>query len=239
MGSKQQENCQNLKPQNLRLEGGWQMQTPIWYWFLVDGVCENRLESSLRITGGGWIWPDSWEQSLGDVRDKTSGDANVHSWVRTVTVVPGMCPASVSECTVTECFFQRDSPPWVALLESYPLVGLKSVPIFIRGSWHPLGSRRTSAQPVAQLTALLMGIKCNPSSQPPFRTSRLAFHSRLPQSTEAVNVTLLYVYFFKIKSWLTGKDPTHWKRPRCWGRLRAGGEWGGREWDGWMAPLTQ
>ena len=35
------------------------------------------------------------------------------------------------------------------------------------------------------------------------------------------------------KSWLTGKDP--W----CWGRLRAGGEEGKREGDGWMASLTQ
>ena len=190
-------------------------------------MCENRLESSLKITGGGWIWPDSWEQSLGDVRDKTSGDTNVHSWVRTVIVVPGMCPASVSECMVTECFFQRDSPPWAALLESYPLVGLKSVPIFIGGSWHPLGSRRTSAQPVAQLTALLMGIKCNPSSQPPFRTSRLAFHSRLPQSTEDVNVTLLYVYF-------SNKELTHWKRPNSLEKTLMLGKTEGRRRMGWQ-----
>ena len=32
---------------------------------------------------------------------------------------------------------------------------------------------------------------------------------------------------------------THWKRPWCWERLRAGGEVGGRGWDGWMASLTQ
>ena len=31
----------------------------------------------------------------------------------------------------------------------------------------------------------------------------------------------------------------NWKRPWCWERLRAGGEGGDREWDGWMASLTQ
>ena len=34
------------------------------------------------------------------------------------------------------------------------------------------------------------------------------------------------------------KDPTHWKRPWCWERLRAGGG-GNRGWDGWMASPTQ
>ena len=35
------------------------------------------------------------------------------------------------------------------------------------------------------------------------------------------------------------KKLTHWKRPWCWERLRAGGETGNKEWDGWMASLTQ
>ena len=35
------------------------------------------------------------------------------------------------------------------------------------------------------------------------------------------------------------EEPTHWKRPWCWERLRAGGEEGNRGWDGWMASLTQ
>ena len=35
-----------------------------------------------------------------------------------------------------------------------------------------------------------------------------------------------------VKNW-------HWKRPWCWERLRAGGEGNDREWDGWMASLTQ
>ena len=31
----------------------------------------------------------------------------------------------------------------------------------------------------------------------------------------------------------------HWKRPWCWGRLKAGGEGDDRRWDGWMASPTQ
>ena len=32
---------------------------------------------------------------------------------------------------------------------------------------------------------------------------------------------------------------THWKRPWCWERLRAGGEGDDRRCNGWMASLTQ
>ena len=35
------------------------------------------------------------------------------------------------------------------------------------------------------------------------------------------------------------EELTHWKRPWCWERLRAGGEGDDRGWDGWMASLTQ
>ena len=35
------------------------------------------------------------------------------------------------------------------------------------------------------------------------------------------------------------KEPTHWKRPWCWERLKAKGEGGGRGWDGYVASLTQ
>ena len=31
----------------------------------------------------------------------------------------------------------------------------------------------------------------------------------------------------------------HWKRPWCWERLRPRGDGGNREWDVWMASLTQ
>ena len=35
------------------------------------------------------------------------------------------------------------------------------------------------------------------------------------------------------------EESTHWKRPWCWERLRAGGEGGDRGWGGWMASLTK
>ena len=35
------------------------------------------------------------------------------------------------------------------------------------------------------------------------------------------------------------KELTHWKRPWCWERLRAGGEGDDRRWDDWMASPTQ
>ena len=35
------------------------------------------------------------------------------------------------------------------------------------------------------------------------------------------------------------KELTHWKRPRCWERLKGGGEGNDRGWDGWMASQTQ
>ena len=40
--------------------------------------------------------------------------------------------------------------------------------------------------------------------------------------------------------WVTWcEEMTHWKRPWCWERLKAGGEGDDRGWDGWMASLTQ
>ena len=35
------------------------------------------------------------------------------------------------------------------------------------------------------------------------------------------------------------EELTHWKRPWCWGRLRAGGEGDDGGWDGWVASPTQ
>ena len=35
------------------------------------------------------------------------------------------------------------------------------------------------------------------------------------------------------------EELTHWKRPWCWERFKAGGEGDKRGWDGWMASLTQ
>ena len=35
------------------------------------------------------------------------------------------------------------------------------------------------------------------------------------------------------------EELTHWKRPWCWERLKAGGEGDGRGWGGWMVSQTQ
>ena len=35
------------------------------------------------------------------------------------------------------------------------------------------------------------------------------------------------------------RRPTHWKRPWCWERLKAGGKGDDRGWDSWMALTTQ
>ena len=35
------------------------------------------------------------------------------------------------------------------------------------------------------------------------------------------------------------KELTHWKRPRCWERLKAGEEGHNKGWDGWMASPTR
>ena len=43
----------------------------------------------------------------------------------------------------------------------------------------------------------------------------------------------------KLKLQYFGKEPTHWKRPWCWERLRARWKGGDRESDGWMASPTQ
>ena len=46
---------------------------------------------------------------------------------------------------------------------------------------------------------------------------------------------------FKLKQYLATwcEELTHWKRPWCWERLKAGGEGDNRGWDGWMASPTQ
>ena len=55
------------------------------------------------------------------------------------------------------------------------------------------------------------------------------------------NIDPLHIaYNSGINTWATWcKEPTQWERPWCWEGLRAGGEGGDREWDDWMASLTQ
>ena len=38
---------------------------------------------------------------------------------------------------------------------------------------------------------------------------------------------------------VVSKEPTLWKRPCCWERLKAGGEGDDKGWDGWMFSLTR
>ena len=42
--------------------------------------------------------------------------------------------------------------------------------------------------------------------------------------------------FNPLATWF--EELTHWKRPWCWERLKAGGEGDDRGWDGWMSSLT-
>ena len=48
---------------------------------------------------------------------------------------------------------------------------------------------------------------------------------------------MLKLKFQYLATWC--KELTHWKRPWCWERLRAGREGDDRGWDGWMASLMQ
>ena len=43
-----------------------------------------------------------------------------------------------------------------------------------------------------------------------------------------------------LNTWTTWcEELTHWKKPWCWERLKAGGEGDDRGWDGWMASPTR
>ena len=53
-------------------------------------------------------------------------------------------------------------------------------------------------------------------------------------SLEGLMLNLKRQYFGHLMQKLT-----HWKRPWCWERLKAGGERDDRGWDGWMASPTQ
>ena len=49
------------------------------------------------------------------------------------------------------------------------------------------------------------------------------------------NYTQYFVIIYKGKPWR--EEPTHWKRPWCWEKLKTG-EGDDRGWDGWMASPT-
>ena len=47
----------------------------------------------------------------------------------------------------------------------------------------------------------------------------------------------LRILIYSLTIWC--EKPTHWERPWCWERLKAGGEGDDIGWDGWMASATQ
>ena len=52
--------------------------------------------------------------------------------------------------------------------------------------------------------------------------------------------SFFFFFFFKEKiKFFQTPEPTHWKRPWCWDRLRAGGEGDNRGWGGQIASPTQ
>ena len=83
------------------------------------------------------------------------------------------------------------------------------------------------------------------------RLLRVPWTARSPNCKEIkpVNVKRKWVLNIHWKDWCWSwnsntlatwcEELTHWKRPRHWERLKAGGEGGDRGWDGWMASLTQ
>ena len=53
-------------------------------------------------------------------------------------------------------------------------------------------------------------------------------------------LSFFLIYFFCSQTLATWcEELTHWKKPWCWERLRAGEEGDDRGQDGWMASLTQ
>ena len=53
-------------------------------------------------------------------------------------------------------------------------------------------------------------------------------------SLEGLSLKLRFQYFGYLR-----EELTHWKRPSCWERLKAGRDGDNRGWDGWMVPLIQ
>ena len=58
-------------------------------------------------------------------------------------------------------------------------------------------------------------------------------HPKGDQSWEFIEWLMLKPKLQTLATW--HEELTPWKRPWCWERLKAGGEWDDRAWDGWMA----
>ena len=102
----------------------------------------------------------------------------------------------------------------------YPLIRISPIPWSVSAGWKHMGVFKI----LIGLTKLSWGkgklISVNSKGKQPW-----IFTGR----TDAEALIL----------WATWcEEPTHWKRPWCWERLREG-EGGERGWDGWMASPTQ
>ena len=64
-------------------------------------------------------------------------------------------------------------------------------------------------------------------------------HGAAKRRTWLSNSHFLIDYLKSKRIWCQIWWLTYLKRPWCWERLKAGGEGDGREWDGWIASLTQ
>ena len=72
---------------------------------------------------------------------------------------------------------------------------------------------------------------------------------RVPWTARKSNYSIVKDSVLKIhwKDWCWSSNPfatcckelSHWKRPWCWERLKAGGEGDDREWNGWLASPTR
>ena len=68
-------------------------------------------------------------------------------------------------------------------------------------------------------------------------TARRSNQSILKEISPEYSLKGLILKLQYLATWC--EELTHWKRPWCWERLKAGGEGDNRGWDSWMASLTQ
>ena len=77
------------------------------------------------------------------------------------------------------------------------------------------------------------------------RLLRFPWTARRSNQSILKEISLEYSWKDWYRSWNANtlatsyEELTHWKRPWCWDRWKAGGEGDDWGWDGWMASLTQ
>ena len=78
-------------------------------------------------------------------------------------------------------------------------------------------------------------------------TDRWIYTSKYFQDVSQMHIIIRQMLGKKLRHFLSSdtgllatwcEELTHWKRPWCWERLKAGGEGDNRGWDGWMAQWT-